>query len=144
MESIDKLREWAQNDNTLIPCNKVRELADEIEREIAERYMLLPVDADGVPIRVGDEVVMNVDNKKTSVQFVAPNCFMQTSPVVYHMGAGCRHVKPRTLEDVLKDYALEMNMTYNNGEIGGEERSDALDALTAKYADELRQMGVEE
>ena len=137
MESIDKLREWAQNDNTLIPCNKVREIADEIEREIAERYMLLPVDADGVPIHVGDEVVMNVDNKKTSVQFVAPNCFMQTSPVVYHMGAGCRHVKHRTIEDVLQEFA-DKCCVHTRDEL------NLIPELVDEYADELRQMGVEE
>ena len=31
-------------------------IADRIEAELAERYMELPVDADGVPIHVGDEL----------------------------------------------------------------------------------------
>lgn len=37
-------------------CNLLLIIADEIEAEIAKRFMELPVDADGVPIRVGETV----------------------------------------------------------------------------------------
>lgn len=66
LESIDKLRDWLDykcicydaNKNAVELANghhpdELYEIADEIEREIAKRYMELPVDADGVPIRVG-------------------------------------------------------------------------------------------
>jgi len=36
------------------PEDMANEIADAIQAEIAERYMKLPVDADGVPIHVGD------------------------------------------------------------------------------------------
>ena len=54
MESIEKLRSWAsymlEDDND--KYRDVNKLTYEIEREVAERYMELPVDADDVPIHV--------------------------------------------------------------------------------------------
>lgn len=41
---------------------KWRKIADEIEAEIAERFMELPVDADGVPIHVGDELSVPMED----------------------------------------------------------------------------------
>jgi len=59
MESIEKLRykirldvnnPWSDLKGDLLA------MVDKIEREIAERFMELPVDDDGVPIHVGDEL----------------------------------------------------------------------------------------
>lgn len=58
MSITDELREW-MFDHT-VNCSDDRialvAIADRIEAELAERYMELPVDADGVPIHVGDEL----------------------------------------------------------------------------------------
>lgn len=78
MESIKALRRWAdalrcawvnQGDGTItlttgcdIPpnvdsvslCDHVNGIIDDIEREVKEHYVPLPMDADGVPIHVGD------------------------------------------------------------------------------------------
>lgn len=55
MESVDRLMEYVEG---YCGCDKGRkelvELIDAIEHEIEERYMPLPVDADGMPIRLGD------------------------------------------------------------------------------------------
>lgn len=68
LESIEKLRESLnactkkagvdpfQFDTYWITARACDVLIDEIEREIAEKYIELPVDADGVPIHVGDEM----------------------------------------------------------------------------------------
>ena len=59
LESIEKLNLKAEEYVKLgffgdAVC--LRRLANEIEREIAEKYMELPVDADDVPIKPGDEL----------------------------------------------------------------------------------------
>ncbi|MBQ6411165.1 MAG: hypothetical protein IJI16_04365, partial [Atopobiaceae bacterium] len=60
MEGIEKLRTAARNMakgrnlEEHEECNLLLVIADEIEREIAEKYMELPVDTDGVPIKPGD------------------------------------------------------------------------------------------
>ena len=138
MKSIDKLREAATynpafSDNaTRIVCNYL----SEIEAEIAERYMELPVDADGVPIHVGDEMV----DSKTSrtVVAVAPKSFMMDG---YENGSFYRpglaknhhHVKPRTLEDVLVDM-LEDAVGYSDA------HTDVSLVAVEKYADEIREL----
>lgn len=60
MESLDSLRRCFDNYallNTTTAKSVVREKADEIEKEIEERCVLLPLDKDGVPIHIGDEMV---------------------------------------------------------------------------------------
>ena len=52
LESVEKLRNVKCEG---IPCSVYRKLADEIEREIADKYMLLPVDRKGEPWRIGDK-----------------------------------------------------------------------------------------
>lgn len=151
MELTDKLRELrgaveANNvDNPIWVCNKATIIADEIEREIAERYMLLPVDAEGVPIRVGDKM------EREGQQFIV--CAI--APAVIHswaagrkLGEGlttvgyrpedCRHVKLRTIEDVLNDL-MNDDQWDEDGPYEETKRR-----IVAKYADELRNMGVGE
>ena len=64
LESVKRLRGRIAylRDRKIIVPSEARVLdkcTDEIEREIAERYMPLPLDADGVPIRVGDAMDWN-------------------------------------------------------------------------------------
>ena len=62
LESIEKLREFVGKE--LYEKERIGHgdyshlhvLIEDVKREIAEKYMELPVDADGVPIRVGDEL----------------------------------------------------------------------------------------
>lgn len=65
IESVDKLREALGDCVTEAGCkdkfdtywitkDAADKLIDEIEADIAEHYLALPLDADGVPIHVGD------------------------------------------------------------------------------------------
>lgn len=133
METVDKLRDA----NVLLTWEngtlRANELADEIEREIAERYMELPLDADGVPIHVGDEMEHG-EYGSVFVDAVAPcgiSVFKQNGftlwapafkPDAWH------HFKPRTVEDVLEEFADEVRRCCDSKETLG------------KYADELREM----
>lgn len=66
MKALDELRDWVRSPIYRIASNsytfaaeryeQLGAIIDEIETELAERYMELPVDADGVPIKVGDVV----------------------------------------------------------------------------------------
>lgn len=59
--SLD-IREWCdESDVDGNACDELRELADRIDREMME----LPKDADGEPIRIGDEV--NIDGDVMTV-----------------------------------------------------------------------------
>ena len=165
MESIEKLRELAMDMNSTEIISHTRltppylldgdwldswhrafdKACDEIEREIAERYMERPVDANGVPIRCGDVVDGGMgDSGKVQHIELWPDGFV----IVYECRPGTftryapdavRHVKPRTIEDVLEDFIVTFDEWDTFCEVG---REKARDELFAKYADELRAMGV--
>ena len=134
LESLDRLR-----DCTWIGGGKVNEYLDEIEREIAERFMELPVDADGLPIHVGDQLNWKYEEEKHVVCAVAPGR-------VHHWVHGngkrstvdcppteCTHYKPRTVEDVLTDFGNEIAAQGHQVGLTGHE-------IVMKYADELRDL----
>jgi len=123
LESIERLREWSRLGPMV--CKDLLDIADEIEREIAEKYMELPVDADGVPIRIGD-TVRELDDcvpmKVMSLTFyedcVDVNAYGMNPNLLLH-------VKPRTVEDVLRDFLDVKVYTSKTYE---------------RYADELREL----
>ena len=126
MAITDELRNWI-NGNTIIHVTELRAIADRIDAEyeadvstacrlaaaldndaLAERgYIALPVDADGVPIRVGDEMAfigrMTVDaTDGHNVFFFADNW----ADGVYCVRADeLRHYHAPTVEDVLREFA---------------------------------------
>lgn len=130
-KSIDELRELAADINSteiidhldvvgkfmfrsewLDSWHKAFDVAcDEIEREIAERYMELPVDADGEVIRVGDVVEFGeyrnmgiakaVNERMVIAMRIDDTCTNYAKYGLLWDADSCRHVKPRTIEDVL-------------------------------------------
>lgn len=122
--------------------DRIRELLDEIEAEISDRYMELPLDADGVPIHPGDTVYA-VDGGwciKDMPLFLASN---RLWAIGGRRPDELTHAKPRTIEDVLDDYRRELVETWAC--TLDDEMTDAEDEITARYADELHDlMGVEE
>ena len=145
LESIEKLRELrnavkvAMADNPLWVCGIAKRIADEIQAEIDERFMELPVDADGVPIHVGDKLrgkylngnpiveVIAIDYSANGWRISENECSFST-PNLYV------HVKPRTVEDVLRECAYE-HANGRDDEYGG------TNAMFEKYAAELQMRG---
>ena len=147
MESIKKLCEWLDYKincfddehgaiilNRGVDPNDLYDIVDEIESEIAEKYMVLPLDADGVPIRVG-ETVYDAKGQQTVVKEIAFNadradvyCQIVDGYGRINVKTEClTHVKPRTVEDVLEDMFIERD-----------ESGLSAQEIIAKYAAELR------
>lgn len=145
MESIEKLRESLKDcareagvepnrfDTYWITARACDMLIDEIEAEIAEKYMELPVDADGVPIRCGDEVTADtLGNGRWSVFAVASDYWVDVDGYT-HKPCATHHVNPRTIEDVLIDM-LEAAVGYSDA------HTDVSLVAVEKCADELREL----
>jgi hypothetical protein len=156
LESIEKLRELAADINStevidhldvvgkfmfhsewLDSWHKTFDAAcDEIEREIAERFMELPTDADGVPIHPGNYV--ELDGKGGEVWLVGTTDVMCSDGMSYRAVA-VSHRKQRTLEDVLSDFADELNASHSNYiSIDGEKAYTV--AAINETADEIREL----
>ena len=110
------------------------QFTDEQQRFIDEYYQLLPVDADGVPIHVGD-VVEYVDGTlpKEVYAIVSPTMVMvDTGP---RFADSCRHHRVPTVEDLLREFALACEDAGNS--------RPAVMRLAEEYAAKLRLAGDE-
>ena len=150
LKALDELRKRVTKFG-LIGSHDLLMFANAIEAEIAERYMELPVDADGVPVHVGDTLECHANGYDGVFDAFAvgdgcvignhPECELFNNPFKeIHVARYCHHAKPRTLEDVLREYAFKMNNAYNDPTIGGEDRADVLSMITDDYAAELREL----
>ena len=111
--------------------------AYEIEAEIAERYQLLPVDADGVPIHCGDR--MRLDNgHEGDVWLIGVFDIMMSDHTCFDW-AKSHHVKPRTVEDVLEDFLADYD-DWDDGNTLGCDREKMRAEHFEKYADEIREL----
>ena len=148
MESIERLRKM--DDGMLVPLGNGQyvhdhshnDIADEIEREISERYIPLPLDADGVSIKVGDEIETR-DGEKVTAGFVSWDAvayFNSANILTWDVAGEMRHIKLRTIEDVLRDYGVDCSH-----DLGANPDSTIAESTIAKYAAEIRElMGVGE
>lgn len=79
---------------------RVRWLVQELERELSERYMELPLDADGKPIHVGDEMLDN--GSRITVTSLTRDGFYGGWNVPMR-GSAYRHAEPDTWESIIRD-----------------------------------------
>lgn len=141
LASVDKLRGYMLYDSGagLSAIIDSDEIADEIEREVSENYLRCPLDADGVPIRLGDRLDsfgeqftcewIEYDTDNVSVGYATSNGEL---PPAFAPDE-CEHVKTRTVEDVLRAF-------YHDASDADAFCTVRLDDVLAKYADELRVM----
>ena len=140
MKSIGKLTTRIY-DSTLSSQTRdaLERIADEIEQEIGERYILAPVDVDGVPIHIGDTLEGAPGSKWDgerfevgSMEVTACGWEVADDGTCDSIGAGqTRHVKYLTIEDVLRDCCNEWNKHCGD---------DWESGVYAKYAEEIRGM----
>ena len=153
MESIEKLREWAASEHSFYHGIDIRTftgklssyekyaldaLIDWVEREIAEKYMELPVDADGVPIHVGDEVMYGLGKAAHYVFAVSENAaWLNNSchpPLVFlqeFASEQCRRVKSDPVKELLEEFVHE--------HCTGNELPDYGNPVYADYAAKIRE-----
>ena len=92
--------EGAEFDAVWIVGNAALAMLDRLESEIAERFMELPVDAEGEPWHIGD--VTENGNRVNAITFDRFGAHF--SGTVNDVDPSIHvHFKPRTLEDVLRD-----------------------------------------
>ena len=143
MESIEKLRDLAAdiNGNEIIDHMQLypscvfddswldawhRAFDEELEalkREIAEKYMELPVDADGEPIHIGDamydgkvaKLVISDDGEHSVYVYKLPNVLHE----IYCYETA--HVKPDPIKELLEEFLCEReaNPASDDELIGG-------------------------
>lgn len=110
------------------------QFTDEQQRFIDEHYQLLPVDADGEPIHIGD-VMENIvcPSVHREVSGVGVECFYgwdDGNGRYSQFSANCyRHHHEPTVEDVLTKFGIDWEYETNS-----EDRA----ALLAEYAAKLR------
>ena len=140
MSITDKLREWASVEVPYKYGHQLTAIANRIDAELAERYVKLPVDADDVPIHIGDEMVFLDLCGNKSEPFVVEG-FESPDMWLVHCDEGrvrytanpmhTRHYYESTVEDVLAEFA---NKVCNSGHQWGLDAADTI----AEYAAKLR------
>lgn len=138
IKTLDRLMEFVEEDALLA------EMIEDVRDEISERFIELPVDADGVPIHVGDCLQLgDTRGEVAALTYCPANGKLpwewQCDTGDWYNTAFAYHIKPRTLEDVLAAFAAELHS----------DRIDSLDRrierCAARYAAEIRElMGVSE
>jgi len=120
----------------------------EQQEYIDSHYMPLPVDADGVPIHMGDTVEGELlfdnatvrgtvcayhihDDDEPGTVYIRVKPTKDTWTIKELQFKRCRHVKPRTVEDVLFDF-------WNK--FGKETEVKELEERIGDYADEIREL----
>ena len=119
---------------------------DAIESELDECYMELPVDADGVPIHIGDLLAsyeyggkqfqcigLNIESYGEGIirRTVCMNYDSYSGTGEYTPAIRCHHVKPRTVEDVLHEFVEYVTNGTN---------VDSYEKDIADYAAEIREL----
>lgn len=135
LEQAFGLSRYKCGDSTVKPNGGMilNAIADEIEAEISDRYMLLPMDTDGVPIRVGDICKMNDERFEVRQLRTDGDYWWAVDRLgEFYMAKFCRHVKSRTLEDIVQD-AIQYGFSYGKAGMDVSEQRD-------KYADEIREL----
>lgn len=138
IKALEKLRVSKDaSDYQWIRSDYLNQIADAIEAEISEHYMRLPCDADGVPIHVGDKMIIS-DRHIGIVTAVGKHneeraWILQAGKNVSicYIVSKLKHVKQRTLEDVLID-AMQFGFSSQAGD-------DVMDKAR-EFADEIREL----
>lgn len=142
MKSIDRLRRHVYDTLTRSAAYPINDMIDEIERE-AEDMVPLPLDADGVPIHVGERVqFFGNDPSTVSHMSLAGDGWRVYVKYDNDLGTGSgepsriRHYHAPTVEDVLREFA---NRVCNSGHQWGLDAADTI----AEYAAKLTLRGDE-
>ena len=115
-------------------CNLLLVIADEIEAEVAERYIARPLDADGAPVGIGDELTRPMIGSKAyeveELRYDGRVWWFESSGGCYACDCAS-HVKPDPLKELLYefvgDYADSSGPGYD-------------EECVSRYADRIREL----
>lgn len=173
MSITDELREWAHGFTDLYVSNErqLLAIADRIDEqydrtcmaldsawsatshavleqaidELSDEYVKLPVDADGVPIRIGDELDVGFVARIVITDDEWPPylyAYKETPHILsQHFCNEVSHHYEPTVENVLREFAEKMNENmgmYTGEAIDADEWRDADRQTIAEYAAKLR------
>lgn len=111
------------------------QVTDEQQRSIDEHYQLLPVDADGEPIRIGDVMWQKDRITKRACKAIMGDAYVMLDGIQGAVYAkGLTHYHAPTVEDVLREM-LEQAVGYSDAHT-----TVALNAI-AEYSAKLRLAG---
>jgi len=147
IKALEELREWGRQFGPMGSHDPLM-FADRIQAEVDGRFMELPTDADGVPVRPGEELW----DKFTGEHVEAEHVYAVSSTHVYIWEEGPNkahgifgsypehyvHAKPRTVEDVLADRANDVLGMVGSGLFSLETALN--DAFGGECADEIREL----
>lgn len=141
MSITDELREYTEKqikwlDMTKVHYRKLFSIADRIDAEhqkairelnnLADASVLLPVDADGVPIRIGDVIAYKDNTKPKEVVALVPPSVVMVEDGPRHADM-CRHYHEPTVEDVLHELVIEWDCSLDC-----EDKADVIKEYAAK------------
>ena len=147
-ELVDKSRDEYANGRVSYVCG-FSDIADEIEAEIAEKFVALPTDEEDDVLRIGDELkcqgksILLNSLSWDGRRWYAMETVASSGWYPVHL---CRHVKPRTIENVLEEFAhVGIRIAAKGGIAVNDVNYYADKNAIAKYADEIRGLlGVDE
>ena len=143
MESIEKLREFAEIRLDGWAKLDALKCADEIEAEIERDYMKLPVDADGVPWSLDTESFIDDTGREvvfSGLQVDYQGRWKILSNCVWHDPSLCHHVKPDPLVELLKDFALDVARSVDENIVGFSPCSYTLDQYTERFRELMKEV----
>lgn len=152
MDSLDKLRAYEDVDRfeSMEPWD-VAHIADEIEREIAESYMELPVDRKNEPWHIGDKFsfadaggnkhICTVSGISVSEVFFYYDEHHDSTKHRHFKADVLVHVKPDTLKELLDDVSKGI-ICYPRERVTGylEDNHSIGEAVMLDVRDRLREM----
>ncbi|MBQ9021644.1 MAG: hypothetical protein IJ113_06480 [Eggerthellaceae bacterium] len=143
-DPIQELRDLAVSYHGEVGAIDMCEIADEIERA----YMKLPLDADGVPIHVGDYVRLNPEGGIFTVRGVGVNSAgnpvmwgvreLNTQTTRHRIDGEVRHVQPDTVESLLEE-ALDDAAMLDRG-VGYWPSAADITNIVNDYAERIRRV----
>ena len=96
----------------------LRRIADRIDAALEEGYIELPKDADGVPIRIGDKMLL-LNGRTAEVYAIGVGLFMVWNPEDRHFDAylanACHHAQPDSWERIIEDAQADGVRYHNDG-----------------------------
>ena len=138
MKTVEAMRSFAPLGIGRAQFNKA---LDEVEREISERYMPLPLDADGVPwnfteTRFVDPQGNNKGLKEISFNIALKRWELLGSDSCVSIASQCCHAKPRTVQVVLEEFYQELDADIHTDSLESFDRRKQ--KILDKYAAELQ------